>query len=112
MSLPVNLPMPSAEEAERFADLYEERFGVRPSPYDAFDALRRLVAYVYLTEYAPRRPLRPDDGTAGPEARRAWDCRLRAAKASATRRQKREAALDHDAWYRSLGETDRDWLAY
>lgn len=110
MSLPVNLPMPNAAETARFADLYAAQTGVRLSSADAYGVLSRLVHYLYLTEYAPVRPLRPDDGLAGPGARRARDYRLRGAKASETRRRNWQARLDHEDWYGSLGDAARDAL--
>ncbi len=55
----MNIPVPSAGEVARMQALCREYFGRDFSRGEAFDALCRIVAFVYLTEYEPVRPLRP-----------------------------------------------------
>lgn len=55
----MKLPVPNAEEVTRMQALYLEEFGVELSREQAYDVLRNVMQFIYLTEYEPIRPLRP-----------------------------------------------------
>jgi hypothetical protein len=112
----MRLPVPNAEEVGRFAALYESRFGVRLAPAEAHDVFSRLVAYVYLTGYGRPEGERPDrDGSSLSEGReREIDANVRRARLDEARERerrrmaRRDAELDHERWYESVGDGGRE----
>ena len=53
----MNLPTPNADEVAGFVDLYRRETGKQIAHDDARDAFTRIVQFIYLTEYYPKRPL-------------------------------------------------------
>ena len=57
----MNLPVPNEQEVSKMQDLYNSRFGVVLNRNEAYDVLSRIAQLIYLTEYEPVRPLRPQE---------------------------------------------------
>lgn len=65
-SLPMNLPIPNAQEVQKFAAFYEREFGVVLSAEEAREASTRLLQLFYLGTYGLKtqaRELHPKEAS-------------------------------------------------